>query len=191
MPRSSVPPDKTQDSFLPKQHDISSESFIMSQFIDRTGRGIAVASLLGALLTATVSQASHAQTAVPAPATTAARSTAVHVKHTDVDRVEARITELHDKLHVTTDQATLWASVAQAMRDSAKTIHVGLADRSAHAKTMTAVDDLKSYQILANDHADGLKQLIPAFEALYAAMTPAQQKNADRIFSEHQQHKHV
>jgi protein CpxP len=163
----------------------------MSHFINRAGRGVAVASLLAALLATTVSSASHAQTAAATPATASASTPAAPVKHAAVDRVEARITELHDKLHVTTDQAALWASVAQAMRDSAKAVHVGLADRSAHAKTMTAVDDLKSYQILANDHADGLKQLIPAFEALYAAMTPVQQKNADRVFSERQPHKHV
>ncbi len=163
----------------------------MSHFINRAGRGVAVASLLAALLTTTVSSASHAQTTAAPPATAATSAPAAPVKHAGVDRVEARITELHDKLHVTADQATLWASVAQAMRDSAKNVHVGLADRSAHAKTMTAVDDLKSYQVLANDHADGLKQLIPAFEALYAAMTPVQQKNADRVFSERQQHKHV
>lgn len=157
----------------------------MFHFVNHAGRGIAAATLLGALLTVTVSQASQAQTAAPAATSSPA------VKHTDADRIEARITGLHAKLHITADQAALWGSVAQAMRDSANTIHVSLMDRSAHAKTMTAVDDLKSYQILANDHADGLKNLIPAFEALYAAMTPAQQKNADLVFSEHQKHPHA
>ena len=164
----------------------------MSQFVYRAGRGIAAATLLSALLSVAPSHASHAQTAAPQPAPQAASGTTMQGKqHTGVDRIEARIAALHDKLHVTADQATLWASVAQAMRDSAKTIHVSLADRSAHATTMTAIDDLKSYQVLANDHADGLKQLVPAFEALYAAMTPAQQKNADHVFAEHQQHKHA
>jgi hypothetical protein len=36
--------------------------------------------------------------------------------------------------------------------------------------------------------ADGLKRLIPSFEALYGKMTPTQQKNADRIFGEQQRH---
>jgi protein CpxP len=163
----------------------------MSHFVNHAGRAIAAATLLSALLTVTVSPASRAQTTAPAPATTAAASPAAEVKRPGADRIEARITELHHKLHITTDQAALWTSVAQAMRDSANTIHVSLMDRSAHAKTMNAVDDLKSYQVLANDHADGLKHLIPAFEALYAAMTPAQQKNADRVFAEHQHHGHA
>jgi hypothetical protein len=54
--------------------------------------------------------------------------------------------------------------------------------RVQNAKTMTAVDDLRAYQGIADAHAEGLKKLIPAFEALYASMSDEQKKNADAVF---------
>jgi hypothetical protein len=50
---------------------------------------------------------------------------------------------------------------------------------------MTAVDDLKFFQIVADEHSAGLKKFIPAFAALYDAMTPDQKLRADRVFKEH------
>jgi hypothetical protein len=107
------------------------------------------------------------------------------------DHAEMRIKELHDKLHITAAQEELWGNVAQTMRDTAKTFQDGVADRTAHLKTMTAVDDLKSYESIADLHADGLKRLIPVFQALYDAMSPEQQKNADHVFGEHQRQAHM
>ena len=51
--------------------------------------------------------------------------------------------------------------------------------------TMTAVDDLKFFQIVAEEHSNGLKKFTPAFAALYDALTPAQKTEADRIFKDH------
>jgi protein CpxP len=58
--------------------------------------------------------------------------------------------------------------------------------RAQNAKTMTAVDDLRAYQGIADAHADGLKKLIPAFEALYLTMPDEQKKNADAAFGQMQ-----
>jgi hypothetical protein len=157
----------------------------MSQFTIRAGRAIAAATLLGAFLSTVPLHESHAQQANPPT-----RVMAGHGKHA-ADRSEARIKELHDKLHITAAQETLWGNVAQTMRDNGKTFRASMTDRSTRLSTMTAVDDLKSYQIVADEHSDGLKRLIPAFEALYASMTPAQQKHADRVFGEHQRHAHA
>jgi len=44
------------------------------------------------------------------------------------------------------------------------------------------VDDLQSYAAIADAHADGLKKLIPAFQALYTAMSDDQKKTADMLF---------
>ena len=57
--------------------------------------------------------------------------------------------------------------------------------RADKAKTMTAVDDLKSYAEIADAHADGLKKFVPAFEALYASMSDAQKANANTLFRGH------
>lgn len=124
------------------------------------------------------SPASASPNAASQPAATAAK----------LGHVEARIAELHKQLRITADQEALWGNVAQVMRENEQKMHDQITARSAMLKTMTAVDDLRSYRRIADEHADGLKRLVPAFEALYAQMTPAQQKHADYVFGEHQKH---
>jgi len=167
----------------------------MSKSTHRAGRVIAAAALLPAILFAASSHSTFAaesaaqaaptsatqtQTAQPAPKTVA------KVQVASVDRIEDRIADLHKKLHVTSDQESLLGDMAQVMRANGQKMRDSVADRTAKLKTMNAIDDLKSYQMITDEHADGLKRLIPAFEALYAKMTPAQQKNADQVFGEQQ-----
>jgi len=155
------------------------------QFINRTGPRLATAMLLGTLLSTVALQGGHAQqAAAPAPTVQQASSTAPDGKRTAAQS-EKRIKELHDKLHITAGQEPLWSPVAQVMRDNGQAMRASMTDRSTRLQRMTAVEDLKSYQIVADQHSDGLKHLIPAFEALYASMTPDQQKHADHVFSEH------
>ena len=101
---------------------------------------------------------------------------------TPPNRVEQRIQALHAQLKITDAEESLWAAVAQVMRDNAQA--VGALARERHEKaTMSAVDDLRSYQAIADAHAAGLAKLVPAFQALYAAMPPDQQKTADALFA--------
>src|ERR1017187_4190430 len=98
------------------------------------------------------------------------------------DRVEAHITNMHAKLKITQAQEDQWAKVAQVMRDNEKTIEPLIKARVENAKTMTAVDDLKSYAEITDAHADGIKKFPPVFETLYASMSEAQKKEADVLF---------
>jgi periplasmic protein CpxP/Spy len=107
------------------------------------------------------------------------------VKASKTDRVEARVKALHARLKITQEQEESWGNVAQAMRDNAKTMEQLTRARAEGGKTMNAIEDLKSYAEIADAHADGLKQLIPAFEPLYASMSDAQKKSADRLFHRH------
>jgi len=159
----------------------------MSQFITRAGRTLATATLFGALLSAPLYAAQVQQAAAGPAATQSAPSTTAGMKHS-ADRIEKRIKDMHDKLRITADQESLWGNVAQTMRDNGQAMRASMADRSTRLKTMTAVEDLKSYEAVADAHADGLKRLVPAFEALYAAMTPDQQQRADHMFGERQRH---
>jgi hypothetical protein len=109
-------------------------------------------------------------------------SPASAVTTSKVDRVEARIKELHTVLNITPAQEELWNNVTQVMRDNAKTMDALITAKSKNAKTMTAVDDFKSYGEITQTHADGIKKFIPVFEALYASMSDAQKKNADIVF---------
>ena len=111
-----------------------------------------------------------------------ATSALASARPSHVDRVEARIKELHAKLNITQAQEGIWTNVTQVMRDNAQAMDALIKARADNAKTMTAVDDLKAYSDIAEAHAAGLKKFVPVFEAFYASMSDAQKKNADTIF---------
>jgi hypothetical protein len=98
------------------------------------------------------------------------------------DRVEARIKNMHAKLKITQAQEEQWAKVAQVMRENAKSLDALTDARFKNAKTMNAVDDLKSYGEITDAHADGIKRFTPVFATLYAGMSDAQKKEADELF---------
>ena len=52
---------------------------------------------------------------------------------------------------------------------------------------VTAVEDLQTYQQFAQAHVDGLKNLIAAFQTLYASMPDQQRKLADDVFRNYRQ----
>jgi hypothetical protein len=96
--------------------------------------------------------------------------------------IAERIKHLHDMLKITPAQEMQWTGVAQVMQDNAMSMDAAMKDRAGKAMTMSAVDDLNSFQAVTEAHAKGLKKLADAFAPLYAAMTPEQQKNADTVF---------
>jgi protein CpxP len=109
-------------------------------------------------------------------------------KNSPEDRTEARIKDMHAKLNITAMQEDQWGKVAQVMRENATSIETLIKVREEHAKTMTAIDDLKSYGDITDAHADGIKKLTPVFATLYASMSDDQKKEADYLFS-HGKHK--
>ncbi len=158
----------------------------MTSFAKPTAGAVAVVALLAAGFLAPAAQAGSSASpqlaqAATAPATQKT-STTTHAKKTPVDRVEARITDLHSRLKITDAQASQWDAFAQVMRDNAKAMTTALDQRAAAAKTASAVDDMRSYLAVTQAHADGMAKLEPAFENLYNAMSPDQQKNADVVF---------
>ena len=146
----------------------------------RANAGVVAAMLLGAFLSAVPSQGGHVRQGAQAKEASASRDDRL------AEASEVRIKELRGRLQVTAAQESLWNNVAQIMRDNAATFRANVPDRSTGPDTSTAVDDLKAFQIIADEHANGLRKLIPAFEALYASMTPAQKKHADQVFRKHE-----
>lgn len=111
-----------------------------------------------------------------------------HAMKPSPDMVEARITKLHDQLKITPAQEDKFNALAQVMRDN-RTAHDALVDQKIQAeKTQTALDDLQAYAQIAQAHADGVKKLADAFGALYATLSPDQQKAADEAFRAHKRH---
>jgi len=100
--------------------------------------------------------------------------------------VETRIKDLHQKLKITPAQESQWNEFAQVMRENAQAIDAVLKERAENLHAMNAVEDLRSYEKLADAHADGLKKLVPAFETLYNSMSADQKKTADTVFAKHE-----
>ncbi len=151
------------------------------------GRSLAFAALMGATMLATPLTAARADTTAAAAFQLAQASTpgpaAASATAMKGDTVEQRITSLHASLKITADEDAKWSAVAQSMRENAAAMDRLLAEgRTTPAPSMTAVDDLKTYQKFAQAHVDGLKNLLSSFSTLYAAMPDAQKKIADGVF---------
>ena len=101
---------------------------------------------------------------------------------TSAERVEARIKDMHAKLKITAAQEEQWAKVATVMRDNEKVMEPLINARVEKYKTMTAIDDLKSYGEITDAHADAIKRFTPIFATLYAGMSDAQKKDSDTMF---------
>jgi periplasmic protein CpxP/Spy len=99
------------------------------------------------------------------------------------ETVESRINSLHAKLGITNAQEPQWREVAQVMRNNEGHVSQLIRDRHSNAESMTAIDDLRSYETIAQAHADGLHNLIPVFQALYNDMSDSQQTAANNAFN--------
>lgn len=151
-------------------------------------RAFAVTTLVSSLAFATAVQAQTSDasdndqqsTSDQSSTTTMATKKSIVANHDQ--RVEGRIASLHKQLSITSAQEDQWKQVAQAMRDNEDSIGKLIAARKTNGATMTAVDDLQSYQDITQAHVDGLKKLIPVFQELYNGMSDAQKKNADTVF---------
>jgi periplasmic protein CpxP/Spy len=143
---------------------------MMLHLSPRFSSAFAATAILGAVLFALPS-AAMAQ-ASPAPA----------AKASPADPTEMRIKSLHDAMQITAVQEPQWQAVAEVMRDNAKTTRALVEERLAKAKTMTAIDDLHSYEAIVEAHAAGIKKFADAFEPLYASLSDAQKKRADKAF---------
>ena len=120
--------------------------------------------IAGALLAAPV----MAQTAAPEPATGRA-----HVV------VERRIADMRAKLKITPDQTKAFDDFAQVMRDNAARMDGLMKEQTPKLASMSAVDQMKSYEAVTQAQADDMQRLVPAFSRLYDTLTPAQKKIAD------------
>lgn len=132
---------------------------------------LSVASLLGPARLMAAEAAPHGQ-----PARAATRTAQAP------EDVGTRIQRLHTQLQVTPEQEALWTPIGTAMQDNAKSIAAAMQARADKAATMNALDDIMTYEAVAAIHAAGLKRLADTFAPLYAAMSPAQQRNADMVF---------
>ncbi len=93
--------------------------------------------------------------------------------------VEANIASLRQKLQITPAQEAQFSAVANVMRENAR---AGASAPRQPPANATAVDDLRAEIQYDEVELAGLKRLLPALEALYSTLSPAQKKTADAVF---------
>jgi hypothetical protein len=95
--------------------------------------------------------------------------------------IEASITSLHQRLQITPAQEAPFGAVANAIRANARAEATAPHQPAANA---SAVDELRAEIQYDEMELAGLKKLLPALEALYASLSPAQKQAADMAFSQ-------
>jgi hypothetical protein len=95
--------------------------------------------------------------------------------------VEANIASLHQRLQITPAQEAQFNALANVMRQNAR------AEASApHAPpaNTSAVDSLRAEIQYDEIELAGMKRFLPALEALYATLSPAQKQTANAVFNQ-------
>jgi hypothetical protein len=153
----------------------------MINFTHRTVRAAgAAATLLGAMVLASPLFAASTETLAQASSQQA--MAAAGSQPAEILAVEARIKDLHKKLHITDAQKPQWDALTSVMRNNAQVMVDLQKQRTSDAQTQSAVDVVKSYQSVIEAHEVGMQKFVPPFEALYNSMSDAQKKTADSLF---------
>ncbi len=90
--------------------------------------------------------------------------------------IEANLARLHQQLAITPAQQPRFEAFANAMRENARMTP------GAPRADATAVDDLQLAIEDSELELTALKRLLPPMQALYASLSPAQQKTANEVF---------
>jgi periplasmic protein CpxP/Spy len=155
----------------------------------------ALAALLS-LSAAALAQSSQVATPTPQGAAPPAAASSPMAGHpvagkNAAERVEHRITELHAQLRITPAERQQWDQFVEVMRENARDMDQAFIQRAQQFPSMTALQNMQSYEQLAEAHARHLQKLVPAFENLYNAMPDQQKRLADQVFranaEQHQQ----
>jgi periplasmic protein CpxP/Spy len=123
--------------------------------------------------------------AAPGAATTAPSSQAAVPNgqpQTLEQMAEQRITDLHQRLNITAKQQTSWDKFARVMRENARQLDQAYQQRAQQFDSMNAVEDMRSYAKIERMRARDVEKLVPAFQSLYASLSPEQKQTADALF---------
>ncbi len=91
--------------------------------------------------------------------------------------VEASIAQLHQRLQITPAQEPRFEALANVMRANAR-----MMPNAPPPANPNPVEGLRFAIHAGEQELAGLKRLLPPLEALYAGLSPTQQKTADQVF---------
>jgi hypothetical protein len=138
---------------------------------------------LAGLLLAAAPLSAEAQP-MPAPGPPIPRTVSTSPQSQVEAATEQRISGLQGELAITPAQMADWNTVAQVMRDNAKTTDALFRQRAAGAQSMNAVANMQSYAQVSRAYADGTEKLAASFETLYGTLSDQQKQVADRLFQQ-------
>jgi protein CpxP len=128
-----------------------------------------------------------AEAATPAPETSAqpaqAPTATAAPRQGPTAEVEAKISELRRKLHITPPEEPQFKTYADVMRQNAQTMEALFAQRAKSTDT-SAVARLRWYAQLTAAHAEAVSKLVAPFESLYQVLSADQKKAADIFFEQ-------
>lgn len=99
-----------------------------------------------------------------------------------LQQVDRHLSDLHQRLKITAAQEPQWLQFAKVMHDNAVAMDQKFVDRAQHFRSMNAVQNMQSYAGIAQQHAEDVQHLVPAFQTLYDTLTPEQKKTADLLW---------
>ncbi|MBV8736989.1 MAG: Spy/CpxP family protein refolding chaperone [Alphaproteobacteria bacterium] len=120
----------------------------------------------------------------PSPSAGASPMSANAVPGSAEQRVDEHIRQLHAQLRITPAEQPQWDRFAEVMRENARAMDQEIAQRHQQFARMNALQNMQSYQKIAEAHAQDLQRLVPAFENLYKAMPDQQKRLTDQVFRE-------
>jgi len=101
---------------------------------------------------------------------------------TEQTLVERRITDLHERLHITSAQEPEWRAFTRTMRENARDVDRAYRRRAEEISQANALQNLESYERLERVRARDVQRLVQPFHQLYAALSPQQKQEADHLF---------
>jgi periplasmic protein CpxP/Spy len=136
-----------------------------------------------ALPAAALAQPSQSPTPAAPPAAASSPMTSQPVSGKSMEeRVENHIKQLYAQLHITPAEQPQWDQFAQVMRENARDMDQTFMQRAQQYPTMNAMQNMQSYEKMAEAHVQHLQKLLPAFDNLYNAMPEQQKKLTDQVF---------
>lgn len=144
--------------------------------MSRNSSRLVVAGLVSGWVIFVGSPAAIAEAPQPAPSGTTLAQARPNPPPPDV---ESNIASLHQRLQITSAQEAPFNAVANALRANARAEATVPHQPAANA---SAVDELRAEIQYDEIELTGLKKLLPALEALYASLSPAQRQAADMAF---------
>jgi hypothetical protein len=97
-------------------------------------------------------------------------------------RVEQHLTRLRTALSITPAQVAPWDTFASVTRANSVEMHDRFQQRETQFARMNASENMNDYAAISELHAQQLRRLAVAFQALYGTMSPEQRNAADAVF---------